>query len=807
MKKNLLWFIPVAIGMAFYFSSFAQFNITFKSQYPFPGLQLSNIWGYAADSMEYALVGHSAGMSVVDVTDPTNPDSLFTAPGPNSIWREVRTKGTYAFVTTEGGGGLQIVNLAYLPDSIQYKSWTGDSTIAGQINSIHALQVDGNYLYLYGSNVTNPQYKGHPLIINVTDPWNPHYAGEFVFPGSGTVSYVHDGYVRNDTGYFGHIYDGFFSMVNLTNKSTPVLLASQNTPNNFTHNTWLSDNSKVLFTTDEVDNSFLTTYDVSNPANIIELDKIQQNPGSNSVVHNTYILNDYAVTSWYKEGVVIVDGSRPENLVVTGNFDTSPMSGAGMEGDWGVYPFLPSGNLLISDMQEGLFVLSPDYKRGCYLEGNVTETGTANAIFGATVTLIGTSETTNSKSNGNYACGIASVGTYSVKFQKTGYVTKIINGISLTAGVVTPLDVQLDVAIPFNIAGQVKEDSSGLIVPFAEVLLSTEFNQYTITADANGIFTLSNIYSDNYEIVAGKWGYRTKCYNQFISSASGSVIIKLDKGIYDDFSFDFGWAISSTASAGLWEIGEPAGTTFNGSQANPDLDIDLDCTDKAYISGNSGGDVSDDDIDGGKTFITSPVFDITGYSDAYISYYRWFYNGGGFGGQLNDTLKIKLTNGTNAVTLENVSYNTPGISSWVFSTFKISDFITITPTMRVIVEAADNNPGHIVEAGFDAFQVIDSANPPAALLAEEIQNSLNYISVYPNPTSGFFELIISGSVNPNEKINLEIYNFLGEKVPCATFVNFGSKNKIDLSGQPPGIYFIALKTGEGKVKILKVVKL
>lgn len=800
MKKNLLNFIPAIAGIFFSLALSGQMNITFKAKHPFPGLQLSNIWGYAAGGKEYALVGHSAGMTVVDVTDPVNPDSLFTAPGPNSIWREVRTRGVYAFVTTEGGGGLQVVDLSNLPNSIQYQSWTGDSIIAGQLNSIHALQVDGNYLYLYGSNISNAQYKGHPLIIDVSDPWNPHYVGEAVYPGSGTVSYVHDGYVRNDTAYFGHIYDGFFSVWDLSNKTNPVLLTSQNTPGNFTHNTWLSDNSKYLFTTDEVDNSYLTSYNVSDPSNIIELDKIQHNPGSNSVVHNTYVLNDYAVTSWYKEGVVIVDGSRPDNMVITGYYDTSPLSGAGMDGDWGVYAFLPSGNLLISDMQEGLYVLAPDYKRGCYLEGIVTETGTSNTIFGATISITGTSESTSSKSNGTYGCGYGIAGTYDIVVQKAGYVTKTINGISLTNGVVTTLNIQLDPAIPFTLTGIVT-DTNASQVPFAEVIISSPLMQYSDTADANGIFSFPGIYEDVYEIVAGKWGYRTQCYTQTLSPSSGNIVIELEKGIYDDFSFDFGWTISSTASAGLWEQGEPVGTSLDGEPANPDEDVNFDCSNKAYVTGNGGGDVSEDDIDGGKTTLLSPVFDLSGYNDAYLSYYHWFFNGGGFGGSPNDTLKIKITNGTSTVTLDVVTYLTPGMSTWVNRTFRISEFITPGATMRLIAEAGDTSPGHIVEAGLDAFEITEG--PPVPVGASEVGIANNKLSIYPNPFQQGFN--VSYELNAAEQGSIKIYDMLGKVIFYKTLTQKSGNEMINPEIES-GIYFLSLEGGDGKINAVKVVK-
>jgi hypothetical protein len=72
--------------------------------------------------------------------------------------------------------------------------------------------------------------------------------------------------------------------------------------------------------------------------------------------------------------VVIVDVSRPQNPIEVAKYDTYPAGGGGQNGCWGVYPFLPSGNLVVSDIQYGLYVLTPTYARGCYLEGIVTDT-------------------------------------------------------------------------------------------------------------------------------------------------------------------------------------------------------------------------------------------------------------------------------------------------------------------------------------------------------------------------------------------------------------------------------------------------
>lgn len=197
---------------------------------------------------------------------------------PDQRIRKVKTYRKYAYVTTEGGGGLTVVDLSLLPANISYQQYTGDGIISGQLSSIHALHCDTamGFLYLYGSNIG----QGHTLFLDLRDPWNPVYAGEYIFPGGGNDSYVHDGYVENDTMYEGHIYPGFFAVVDVTNKANPLLLATQTTPTAFTHNTWLSDDHKTLFTTDENNYSFLGAFDISDLSNIREISRFQTAAGT-----------------------------------------------------------------------------------------------------------------------------------------------------------------------------------------------------------------------------------------------------------------------------------------------------------------------------------------------------------------------------------------------------------------------------------------------------------------------------------------------------------------------------------------------
>lgn len=802
MKFKKLLFTGLAL-FTFSASVFSQLNVTFRAQLPYPGETCANICGYV-DSLgnEYALVGAQAGMSIVDVTIPSSPVEVLQVPGPNNLWKEIKVRGKYAYVTSEGGNGLQIVNLSSLPNTagIVSQYWAPNIAVTGggTLNTIHALHIDKNFVYLYGSNLFN----GGALVADITDPWNPVYVGNYQ---NNVSAYVHDGYVRNDTLYAGHIYDGFFSVVDFTNKSAPVELANQSTPNNFTHNTWLSQNSKYLFTTDEKDDSYLTSYDVSNLGSISELDRIQSNPGSNSVVHNTHIINvagnDYAVTSWYKDGFTITDVGRPQNMIQVGNYDTYAGSGGGFEGDWGVYPYLPSGTIVVSNIDEGLFVFSPTYVRACYLEGIVSDSVCGALLNNVTVTISAVGVTDNTDIVGEYRTGTAIPGTYNVTFTCSGYVSKTFTGVSLAPGVLTNLNVQLVPVSTVSVSGVVTNSVSSAPISAANVLINDVSNSYSFVTNGTGNFSSCNVVSGtNYDVNAGEWGYVTYCASaQTINSGSSSLAYQLAPGYYDDFTFDFGWTVSSSASTGAWERGTPAGT-FNGSiPANPGSDVTSDCSDKAYVTGNSGVTGSDQDVDNGATTITSPVFDLSTYTIPYLDYSRWFYNGGGTGSP-NDSLNIYLSNGLTTVLMESVIVSTPLFSTWVPKSFKISDYIAPTANMRVIVRTADASPGHILEAGFDKFMITEG---PSSI---DEYSDRAVVSVFPNPFTDETSVAYDLKNKLAAGASIIITDVTGKITGRYNITQ--SKGTVVMSPElNAGIYFVRIFNGDeisSPVKILKM---
>ena len=418
-------------------------NITLAGHMPYPSMGcLSALWGYTApDGREYALVGTCYGMSVVDVTEPDSLEELYFVAGPTNIWREVKTWGHYAYCVTEAGTGLTIIDLQNLPGSNLSHTVFTDFGNGTTVTNVHTLWIDEQgHCYLWGATGSLGANAGCLVLDLTADPLNPTIVGQL------SHTYYHDGYVRGDTVWGAAMYDGAMEVYNVSDWSAPLYLGSHGTPGSFTHNTCLSDDGKTAFTTDEIPDGYVTAYDVSDVSNIMELDRIKVDPVGHETPHNVHYLNGWLPTAYYREGVLIFDAHDPSNLVVTGYYDTHwPDVGANtFEGVWEVYPYFPSGRIIASDRNNGLFVLEPEYVRACYLGGLITDSSTGEPLSGVYVDFSGSppGDVILSIVDGTYKTGAADSGVYTLTFAKSGYIPKTLN-VTLDNGVFTTLNVEL----------------------------------------------------------------------------------------------------------------------------------------------------------------------------------------------------------------------------------------------------------------------------------------------------------------------------------------------------------------------------
>ncbi len=788
LRQILLVFLAIFTWLP----SFSQLNMNLVAHYTYAGSRgdMSDIWGYVdGTGVEYAIVGNQTGTSIVSLQDPANPVEVFYSAGANSIWRDMKVWNNHAYITNESGNGLKIIDLTNLPGTLtsgDVSQFTGSSY---PFSTAHNIFIDENGRgYICGAN----NGAGGVIILDLaTDPLHPVELGRY------NDHYVHDVFVRNDTLWGGAINDGYFVVLDVTNPTSISTLATHYTPGVFTHQVWLSDDGNTLFTNDEVSNGYVAAYDVSDLGNITEIDRIQSNPGMNVIPHNTFVLGNYIFTSYYRDGVVVHDATNPSNLIEVGNFDTSPsFAGDGFNGCWGVYPYLPSGLIIASDIEEGLYVLGANLSPGAYLAGNVTDAVTTSPLNNVLVQIVSTSSTDNTDAAGNYLTGVAVAGTYDVTYSKVGYYSQTITGIALTAGNTVIQDVQLQPMITFDFTGTVVDEANNPISN-AQVWIHDSQTSNTVTTNGLGEFTVSGFLEGNYDITIGLWGYQTLCLmNQSIMANGGPYVYQLQTGYTDNFDLDLGWTLSGNPTTGDWERGVPVETIYSGAVCNPGNDSQ-DCGELAYVTGNGGGQAGDDDIDNGTTIITSPVFDLTGYNNPYLSFDRWFFNDGGTGTP-NDTLTIQITNGTQTVYLDVALANDPDAGTWASKTYKLSDYLTLTAFMQLKVRAMDMTPGHLVEAGFDNFVIADSSE----LGIDNVVVNLN-LNVYPNPF--------------NDQLVIEFEGWNSEKNYTVQIVEVGSgkivfdqnleSGKLKLgSKMDPGMYILKLMSDGELLSQKKIVK-
>jgi len=556
----------------------------------------------------------------------------------------------------------------------------------------------------------------------------------------------------------------------------------------------VSDDRTRVFTTDEVSGAFITEYDISDFQNINETDRIQSSPGEGVIPHNAYFFNNYIISSYFNDGVVIYDVSQPGNMVEVGHYDTSPYSGTGFTGVWGVYFGLPSGNIIAGDVTEGLYILTPNYVSGAYLEGNVTDQNSGFPIPNVNIEILVSGDVDHTNLSGDYRMGTAQTGSYSVVFAKPAYRSDTITNVALTNGIVTTLNVQLEPLVPFSFSGTVTQLGNGTPVDSAVVRVENYQYYYEVYTDETGEFTIPVFYEGAFEINIGKWEYHTTCFSNYSINGTNNVLsIELEKGLFEDFTFDNGWIASANATRGLWDYGKPFGTYFGPIHLHPDVDSP-DCGGFAYTSGNDGNIYNEVD---GTIILTSPVFDATYINNPWISYYRWFLNVNlTTASSGNDTMKIMLSNGIVTVVVEKVDTYTNYNTVWNLHSERISDYLTPTSTMQFIVQVSD--PSNVIddqtEAGIDGVQITASS-----IGIEENEGS--DVLVFPNPVTDYLNI-----KSDNDFINakLEIVNLTGQIV--CEILNFNSERSVNVSWLNSGIYYLRIAEAE-RLCSTKIVKL
>lgn len=617
----------------------------------------NTVEGYVSQSgREYAIIGTSATTCFVEVTNPANPVVVANITGPVSLWRDIQTYQTWCYCVSEGGSGIQIINLANIDSGVVTLTGTVNTPDTASTHTIHINKQSGFLYRCGGQGFTNGP--GGLRVYSLANPAAPAFVGQW------TPRYVHECQVVSYTSgpYAGREIAFCFAqdtgtgvnpaidIVDVTNKSSMTLRSRVTYPNaRFSHQGWLSPDRQLLYHNDELDEQDLGLPTLTRVFNVSNLDAPTFlgtfGNGGTAIDHNLYTKGNLIFESNYRSGLRVFDATNPTSPVEIASFDTYPDNdNDNFNGLWDNYPYLPSGIVLGSDIEKGLFVwwVGPQ-QLNFETPPNADPTPPVGAKLKVKVTGI--------------AGATVNPGSVQVRYTSLG--------LPLVSTAMTPTGVpdEYEVSLPNLTCGSTL--------------------QYWFSATAN-----NNI----------QFRYPA---TQF----SANIAYSGQTAFTDNFETDTGWSTSlpsDTATAsGRWVRVDPNGTAAQPENDNPNGTGTL-----CYVTGQGpvNGAVGDADVDGGSTTLTSPTLDASAtLGDAYIAYTRWYSNNQGAAPNADSMpVYISNNNGLNWLPLETVTENA---GQWVDKQFRIRDFLPPTSQMKIQFVARDLNAGSIIEAGVDDVQI------------------------------------------------------------------------------------------------------
>ncbi len=613
----------------------------------------ADCWGYVSGSgREYALITLTSATVFVEVTDPANPVVIHTDTAvPNNIWHDIKTFGSFAYAVSEGGQGIRVYDLSNIDTGVVSRQ--ADVTTGGVTSSHNvAIDIQSGILYRCGG-ASGLGIRAYDLSV----PSAPAFIGQW------TDRYVHDAQIVTYTtgpnagkqiafccsGFGNGGTDTALAIVDVTNMAAPIVLSiTPYSSRAYCHQGWLSEDRQFFFLDDELDEqtfgSTTTTriMDVSDLSAPVEMPSYTN--GTNSIDHNLYTVGTLAYSANYRTGLRIHDISNPLLPTEIAFFDTFPSAdGAAFNGAWSNYPFLPSGTIIVSDIESGLFLLR-------------------HALPSLDVSLpIGPSSVVSPLGD-----------TLSVQINE-------VNG-----GVFSSAQLFVDSGAGFVASPLTSLGAGAFEGSFGTSTCGATVNYY-VEATAVGGATV--VLPNGAPII-------------FYSAISG---LGSNNGVLDEVEVDLGWTIGAatdTATTGIWERADPQATA-----AQPENDATPAPGVLCWITGaTAGASVGTFDIDGGATTLTSPSMDATSLTGIpFIGYARWYSNNAGADPN-NDSMTIQISNddGATWALLELVLDNA---GAWVPMSFRLDQFLTPTNQMRLRFIASDLGAGSIVEAGVDDVRI------------------------------------------------------------------------------------------------------
>jgi choice-of-anchor B domain-containing protein len=329
-------------------------------------VRYSGCWGFTQNGKEYAVIGSTEGHHFFSLTESDSLQFIDFVPGryvsAQAITREYKTYQNYLYATgDEGDGSLQIIDLSHLPDSISLVQDIQNS----EIGKIHNLFIDTVNALLYACSVT-PFLNGQELslvplkVFSLQDPLNPM----LLWQGPDDLFEVHDVFVRNNLAILNCGYEGI-RIYDFTQPNQPIYKSNLSIyqDQGYNHQGWLCPDNKTYVFADETAGTKIKKATLNSDFSITINSLFgTENTPYDKTAHNIHCTNEFAFVAYYNDGLRIYDlrSNTPQEIAFYDTHQDESGNTFSMWGAWGIYAFLPSNRILISDRISGLFLFDFD---------------------------------------------------------------------------------------------------------------------------------------------------------------------------------------------------------------------------------------------------------------------------------------------------------------------------------------------------------------------------------------------------------------------------------------------------------------
>jgi hypothetical protein len=275
---------------------------------------------------------------------------------------------------------------------------------------------------------------------------------------------------------------------------------------------------------------------------------------------------------------------------------------------------------------------------------------------------------------------------------------------------------------------------------------------------------------------------------------------------FDDFESAGGWTVNlegtDNATQGIWTSADPVGTSAFGDPVQTEDDHTHSPGVICWVTGNGtpGGLPDDSDVDGGKTQLYSPIYDLTGGDIAKAKFWRWFTNNQGSNPN-QDAWRVQVRN--NGGAWQDIEYTINSANSWTFvSSDLVAKFGASLGQVQLKFVAQDIGPVSLVEAAVDDFEILAHFSSDAPPASDASPARFAFFGGRPNPAHGPLE--IGFQLPAPAAVRLSLYSVAGRLVRDLGVDEFGpGAHRVQWDGRDaqgreasPGVYYARIEAGE-----------